>query len=50
MSGESMCLLCARELRHDGHRMPRHLDMALGIPCRGSGVPVNHTWDLEMVV
>lgn len=50
MVGETACLLCSRPLRHDGQRMPRHLDMVIGVPCRGSGVPVNHTWDLEMVL
>ena len=49
-AGEAPCLLCSRNLVHDGQRMPRHLDMATGVPCRGSGVPVGHTWDLEMVM
>ena len=47
---EAMCLLCARHLRPDGARFPRHIDMAVGVPCRGSGVPLGHTWDLEMVM
>lgn len=50
MSGlDPMCMLCSRSVVPVGGRIPRHLDMTLGVPCQGSHAPLSHTWDAEMI-
>ena len=49
MGPEHVCPLCARLVRPAGDHLPRHLDQTLGVPCRGSGVPLSHDWERDMI-
>lgn len=49
MGPEHVCPLCARLVRPAGDHIPRHLDQTLGVPCRGSGVPLSHDWERDMI-